>query len=139
MRWGGGAILGRYLAHVAAFVTLPQARQGPYPAQPANNVIDRYVFDNLKRLNVVPSPLSTDAEFLRRVTLDTLGRLPTPDEIKAFTSSTARTSAQSSSTTCSSGLNSPITAPSACLTCCAEPSQDQQYRGPWRSRGHPFL
>ena len=87
-RWGGGAILGRYLGTiVASFATLPQGRKGGYPAQPANNVIDKYVFDNLKRLNVLPSPLSTDAEFLRRVTLDTLGRLPTLDEIAAFTGS----------------------------------------------------
>lgn len=84
-RWGGGAILGRYLGTIAAaFFTLPQARKGPYPAVRCDNSIDRLVFDNLKRMNVVPSPLSGDAEFLRRVTLDTLGRLPTPDEIAAF-------------------------------------------------------
>jgi hypothetical protein len=84
-RWGGGAILGRYLGTiVASFVTLPQARKGPYPATPSNNSIDKFVFDNLKRLNVAPSPLSSDTEFLRRVTLDTLGRMPTPDEVLAF-------------------------------------------------------
>jgi hypothetical protein len=85
LRWGGGAVVVRYLGTVAAcFVTLPQARKGPYPAVPANNVIDKLVFDNLKRLNVVPSNLSDDTEFLRRVTLDTLGRLPSPDEVTAF-------------------------------------------------------
>jgi len=51
----------------ACFVTLPQIRKGPYPDVPATNVIDKYVFDNLKQLNVVPSNLSDDAEFLRRV------------------------------------------------------------------------
>ena len=50
LRWGGGAILGRYLGTIAAsFVTLPQERKGAYPAMHANNVIDKYVFDNLKR------------------------------------------------------------------------------------------
>jgi len=84
-RWGGGAILGRYLGTVkAAFLTLPQARKGPYPSISTTNVIDRFVFDNLRRLNVLPSDLSTDEEFLRRVTLDTLGRLPTVPEIDAF-------------------------------------------------------
>lgn len=85
-RWGGGAILGRYLGTIAAsFFTLPQARKGAYPAlPPSDNPIDRAVFDNLKRLNVIPSALSSDTEFMRRVTLDTLGRLPTPDEIAAF-------------------------------------------------------
>src|SRR5579871_1487260 len=89
-RWGGGAILGRYLGVItASFITLPQARKGPYPDTPANNIIDRYVFDNLKRLNVLPSKLSDDTEFLRRVTLDILGRLPTLDEIDSFTKNTA--------------------------------------------------
>lgn len=89
-RWGGGAVLGRYLGNVhAAFLTLPQARKGPYPVVPTVNVIDRYVFDNLRRLNVIPSALSTDQEFLRRVTLDTLGRLPTPDETAKFVADAA--------------------------------------------------
>ncbi len=84
-RWGGGAILARYLGTIApAFVTLPQARKGSYPVVPAVNAIDKLVFDNLKRLNVLPSNLSDDTEFLRRVTLDTIGRLPTPDDVTAF-------------------------------------------------------
>ncbi|HZT43930.1 MAG TPA: DUF1549 domain-containing protein [Chthonomonadaceae bacterium] len=84
-RWGGGAILGRYLGTIAAsFFTLPQVRKGPYPNIASTNIIDKLVFDNLKRLNVLPSPKSDDYEFLRRVTLDTLGRLPTPEEITAF-------------------------------------------------------
>jgi hypothetical protein len=89
-RWGGGAILGRYLGTVsAAFITLPQARKGPYPQIQTTNVIDRYVFGNLKSLNVLPSPLSNDDEFLRRVTLDTLGRLPLPEERAAFIAETS--------------------------------------------------
>lgn len=90
LRWGGGAVLARYLGNIgAAFVTLPQARKGPYPNVPATNVIDRLVLDNLRQLNVLPSALSTDEEFLRRVTLDTLGRLPTPDEISRFVQESA--------------------------------------------------
>ncbi len=85
LRWGGGAALGRYLGNiVASFVTLPQIRKGAYPVIAQNNVIDRFVLDNLKRLNVVPSNLSVDNEFMRRVTLDTLGRLPSSDEVLAF-------------------------------------------------------
>ena len=37
-----------------------------------------------QELNMVPSDLADDAEFLRRVTIDTIGTLPTPDEVRAF-------------------------------------------------------
>src|SRR5262249_16317998 len=86
-RWGGGAVLARYLGTIApSFFTLPQDRKGPYPDIPTNNVIDKLVVENLKRLNIVPSPLCTDNEFIRRVPLDTIGRLPEPGEIQAFVS-----------------------------------------------------
>jgi hypothetical protein len=38
----------------------------------------------LRRLNIVPSDLAGDDEFLRRLTIDTIGSLPTPDEVRAF-------------------------------------------------------
>ena len=55
-----------------------------YPKVPEVNYIDREVFAKLQQLNMVPSDLSGDAEFLRRVTIDTIGQLPTPDEVRAF-------------------------------------------------------
>ncbi len=55
-----------------------------YPQVPANNYIDQEVFARLKLLNMVPSNLSSDEEFLRRVTIDTIGQLPTPEEVRAF-------------------------------------------------------
>lgn len=55
-----------------------------YPQVPEFNYIDREVLTKLRRLNIVPSNLSTDQEFLRRVTIDTIGCLPSPDEIRAF-------------------------------------------------------
>jgi hypothetical protein len=55
-----------------------------YPKVPEVGYIDREVFAKLRRLNIVPSDLSGDAEFLRRVTIDTIGTLPTPDEVRAF-------------------------------------------------------
>ncbi|HXG11908.1 MAG TPA: DUF1549 domain-containing protein [Gemmataceae bacterium] len=55
-----------------------------YPQLPEVNYIDREVFAKLRKLNIVPSELAGDAEFLRRVTIDTIGCLPSPDEVRAF-------------------------------------------------------
>jgi hypothetical protein len=66
------------------FVPAPVEPGFVYPAVPEVNFIDREVFAKLRLLNIVPSPLSTDAEFLRRVTLDAIGTLPTPEEVRAF-------------------------------------------------------
>lgn len=67
-----------------ALVPLPADQRRPYPAVPEVNFIDREVFAKLKRLSIVPSDLAGDAEFLRRITIDTIGCLPTPDEVRAF-------------------------------------------------------
>lgn len=48
------------------------------------NFVDEIVLDKLKTLRLPPSDPVGDAEFLRRVFLDTLGVLPTADETKAF-------------------------------------------------------
>jgi hypothetical protein len=89
MRWGGAAIIGRFLGVVvASFVTIPRDSQiEVYPEFPANNFIDEFVGAKLKKLNILPSALSTDEEFIRRVYLDTVGRLPASDEVRAFISS----------------------------------------------------
>jgi hypothetical protein len=87
VRWGGTAIQVRFLgAARAAFVTLPQVRKDktPVPEPPTTNPIDRYVFENLRRMNVLPSDLSTDEQFVRRVYLDLIGVLPTPQELAEF-------------------------------------------------------
>jgi hypothetical protein len=55
-----------------------------YPRPPEVNYIDREVFAKLRDLKIVPAELSNDAEFLRRVTIDTIGSLPSPEEVKAF-------------------------------------------------------
>jgi hypothetical protein len=55
-----------------------------YPKVPEVNYIDREVFARLKLLNMVPSDLAPDAEFLRRVYIDTIGCLPTPEQVRKF-------------------------------------------------------
>jgi hypothetical protein len=74
---------GQVVARVA--VVPPRAEdaftwQGPEPA----NLIDDEVFARLKQLGVSPAPPASDLVFLRRIFLDLLGLLPTPEEAKAF-------------------------------------------------------
>lgn len=87
VRWGGTAIQVRFLGEArAGFVTLPQERKDkkPYPQVQAANAIDQLVFDNLKKMNVLPSELTPDEQFCRRVYLDVIGVLPTPEELDRF-------------------------------------------------------
>ncbi|MCP4190776.1 MAG: DUF1553 domain-containing protein [Planctomycetaceae bacterium] len=46
--------------------------------------IDRLVNEKLRKLGIRPSQLCTDAEFLRRVSIDMTGTLPTPNEVVEF-------------------------------------------------------
>lgn len=56
---------------------------------PSKNFVDEHVFANLKQIGIPPSPLCDDSTFLRRVTLDIAGRLPTLEETQAFLASKA--------------------------------------------------
>jgi hypothetical protein len=49
-----------------------------------NNFIDDLVFDKLWQMNISPLPLTTDRDFVRRVYLDAIGQLPTPNEVRSF-------------------------------------------------------
>ncbi len=81
---GEAAILVRYMGHVATCrVTLPKPGVA-FARPPEANFIDKHVWDKLTLLGIPPSDLADDATFLRRVSLDTIGTLPTADEARAF-------------------------------------------------------
>jgi hypothetical protein len=56
----------------------------PFPHVQPRTKVDELVIDKLRKAGVFPSELATDAEFLRRASLDVTGTLPTPQEIEAF-------------------------------------------------------
>lgn len=55
-----------------------------YPKVKTSTEVDRLVVEKLKKIGVTPSEKASDAEFLRRVTLDVTGSLPAPKDIESF-------------------------------------------------------
>ncbi len=84
---GNVAVMVRYQGRVAVYsASVPLG--APVENLPSpKNFVDEHVFANLKSLGIPPSSVCDDATFLRRVTLDIGGRLPTEEEAAAFLSS----------------------------------------------------
>lgn len=82
---GEVAIMAAYLGQVSVCrVIIPRPGATVAANLPRFNFIDKLVDQKLAKLNVSPSPVCDDAEFLRRVYLDLVGVPPTPDEARAF-------------------------------------------------------
>jgi hypothetical protein len=58
------------------------------PDRPIPDVIDHYIGARLQRSGVAPAPLADDYTLIRRLTLDLVGRIPTPPETRAYVEST---------------------------------------------------
>ncbi len=90
-RPGATAVRAAFLTEVAvAAFTVPApaaVASARYDAPP--HPVDDAVFAQLKALHIEPSGPATDAEFVRRVTLDTIGRLPAAPEAAAFVADTS--------------------------------------------------
>ncbi len=89
-RAGKTAVMVRYLGQSATIsVAVPfSAEPVAMEFQPAN-FIDELVLAEWQRMRVRPAPMASDEEFLRRVGLDLIGTLPTPEELRSFLADTA--------------------------------------------------
>ncbi len=54
------------------------------PSDIPRTKIDQFIQEKLNKLGIKSSPVCTDAEFLRRVSIDLTGTLPTPHEVESF-------------------------------------------------------
>ena len=83
---GETAILVRYLEQTqTAYLTFLEDVPGfVWNDPPEHNYVDRFVFAKLKQLQILPSDVCADDEFVRRVYLDAIGALPTIAEAEAF-------------------------------------------------------
>ena len=85
---GETSILIRAAGHaVSARVGVISKPLPDYPKVARNNFIDDHVFSKLQKFNILPSELSTDAEFLRRLCLDMTGTLPPTVRVREFLAS----------------------------------------------------
>ena len=85
---GEGSIVAWYLSkNVVASITAPyenRLQAETFTKADRRNFIDESILEKLQHLNVPPSPACADGEFLRRASLDTIGELPTADEVRTF-------------------------------------------------------
>ena len=85
-RTGDTAVIARYSGEVTSTqVMVPAPRDSqPFPETYPHGRIDEFVTAKLRKLNIRPSDLCSDADFVRRVYLDVIGALPTAEEARTF-------------------------------------------------------
>jgi uncharacterized protein DUF1549/uncharacterized protein DUF1553/Big-like domain-containing protein len=73
------------------FIVLPKGLQFTFPTVSEDNPIDKLIDQKLRKLRVAPSEVASDEVFLRRVTIDIVGLLPTAEEYQKFMTRTEPT------------------------------------------------
>lgn len=87
---GEAFIMARFDTHTVGrhFIVLPKDLEFQWASPPANNYIDELMYAKWRRLRINPSQLCSDETFIRRVSLDICGMLPTAAERDAFVADT---------------------------------------------------
>ena len=90
---GEGAVTAWFSSKIAvARIVSPFPYDVPdevFARAPRANLVDDLVLEQLQKLRLEPSPPCDDATFLRRAFLDTIGRLPSPEEVRSYLADTA--------------------------------------------------
>lgn len=86
IRRGEAPLLARFEgAYAATTLTVMGDRSGfVWQDPPKFNPIDEFTAAKWQRMKIQPSDLCTDADFIRRVSLDLTGMPPTADDVRAF-------------------------------------------------------
>ena len=83
---GAGGVTAWFSSQIAVATVIapfPHAvSPADYASAPRANAIDEINLAQLEQLRLKPSPPCDEATFLRRAFLDTIGRLPTPEEVR---------------------------------------------------------
>ncbi|MBB5351469.1 hypothetical protein HNR46_001706 [Haloferula luteola] len=85
---GEAFLLARFHTFTEGVQAIVVPKDLPYtrPELPEFNEIDHFVHEKLHKLRVIPSEVCSDEVFVRRVHLDIIGRLPTPEDRARFLS-----------------------------------------------------
>jgi hypothetical protein len=88
---GEATVLARFLDRMATsqITFLTERPDFKWNNPPVTNEVDKRVFAKLQQLQILPSDVCSDTDFLRRSTLDLTGRLPNIEESSAFLADTA--------------------------------------------------
>ena len=89
---GHAAVMASFLDKMDTFqVLIPQPVDlTPVVRAPAKNRIDELINARLDQLNIAASDMSDDATFMRRIYIDTIGTMPTRDEVREFLGDTSQ-------------------------------------------------
>jgi hypothetical protein len=101
----GKSNLGALTTQVSALLSAPRAAAstglpslpgggrtfGKGPLAHSDTLIDNFIYAKFQANNVTPADKTNDYEFIRRVTLDLTGRIPTADRVLSFVADTTPT------------------------------------------------